>query len=132
VAKAEAENTKVVRKLQFLNNFLIKTAVLQAESRQTEGLQTARLASDFSPREPTGFPNKSIALKHEQTAIPIEVEFRNVKTLRLTVYPPDGRVKVISPIGTSREDIRKFAESKIAWIKKHREKFLNHSNWSSP
>jgi predicted metal-dependent hydrolase len=63
----------------------------------------------------------------EQTAIPIEVEFRNVKTMRLTVYPPDGRVKVISPIGTSREDIRKFAASKITWIRKHRERFLNHS-----
>jgi len=70
---------------------------------------------------------EDIALKQEQTAIPIEVEFRNVKTLRLTVYPPDGRVKVISPIGTSREVIRKFAESKITWIQKHREKFLNHS-----
>ena len=69
----------------------------------------------------------NIALKHEQAAIPIEVEYRKVKTLRLTVYPPDGRVKVVSPIGTSREDIRKFAESKITWIKKHREKFLNHS-----
>jgi hypothetical protein len=46
----------VVRKLQFLNNFL-KIAVLQAESRQTKGLQTARLE-----REPTGFPNKSILL----------------------------------------------------------------------
>jgi len=63
----------------------------------------------------------------EQIAIPIEVEFRNVKTLRLTVYPPDGRVKVIAPVGASREDIRKFAASKIAWIQKHREKFLNHS-----
>jgi len=28
---------RVVRKLQFLNNFPIKIAVLQAESRQTEG-----------------------------------------------------------------------------------------------
>ena len=79
----------------------------------------------------------NIALKQEQTAIPIEVEFRNVKTLRLTVYPPDGRVKIISPVGTSREDIRKFAESKIDWIQKHREKFLNHSNlnqskWNVP
>jgi len=63
----------------------------------------------------------------EQTAIPIEVEFRNVKTIRLTVYPPDGRVKVVSPIGTSREEIRKFTESKITWIQKHREKFINHS-----
>jgi len=59
--------------------------------------------------------------------IPIEVEFRNVKTIRLTVYPPDGRVKVVAPSGTNREDIRKFAASKIDWINKQREKFLNHS-----
>jgi predicted metal-dependent hydrolase len=66
-------------------------------------------------------------VKQEQTAIPVEVEFRNVKTMRLTVYPPDGRVRIIAPVGTNREEIRKFAASKIAWIKKHREKFLNHS-----
>jgi len=63
----------------------------------------------------------------EQTAITVEVEFRNVKTMRLTVYPPDGRVKIVSPLGTKSEDIKKFADSKIAWIQKHREKFLNHS-----
>jgi predicted metal-dependent hydrolase len=70
----------------------------------------------------------NMALKQEQTAIPVEVEFRNVKTLRLTVYPPDGRVKVIAPVGANREDIRKFVSSKIGWIQKNREKFLNHSN----
>ena len=41
---------KVVRKLQFLNNFLIKIAFLQGFARKN-----ARLV-----REPTGFPNKSI------------------------------------------------------------------------
>jgi len=70
---------------------------------------------------------EGITVKQEQTAIPVEVEFRNVKTMRLTVYPPDGRVRIISPLGTNREDIRKFAASKIAWIQKHRERFLNHS-----
>jgi predicted metal-dependent hydrolase len=68
-----------------------------------------------------------MTLKQKQTAIPIEVEFRNVKTMRLTVYPPDGRVRIISPLGANPEDIRKFAASKIDWIQKHREKFLNHS-----
>jgi predicted metal-dependent hydrolase len=63
----------------------------------------------------------------EQNVIPVEVEFRNVKTLRLTVYPPNGRVRIISPLGTKREDIKKFVDSKIAWIQKQREKFLNHS-----
>jgi predicted metal-dependent hydrolase len=63
----------------------------------------------------------------KEATIPIEVEFRNVKTLRLTVYPPDGRVRIIAPVGANREDIRKFATSKIAWIQKQRAKFLNHS-----
>jgi predicted metal-dependent hydrolase len=66
-------------------------------------------------------------LKQEQNAIPVEVEFRNVKTMRLTVYPPDGRVRIIAPVGANREDIRKFAASKIAWIQKQQAKFLNHS-----
>jgi len=73
------------------------------------------------------FFSANMSLKQEQTAIPVEVEFRNVKTLRLTVYPPDGRVRIVSPIGANREDIRKFAESKIAWINKQRERFLSHS-----
>ena len=58
-------------------------------------------------------------------AIPFEVEYRNVKVLRLMVYPPDGRVKVSAPLGTDPEFIRKFAASKITWIKKQRDKFLN-------
>jgi len=70
---------------------------------------------------------EGMAVKQEQTAIPVEVEFRNVKTLRLTVYPPDGRVRIIAPFRANREDIRKFAASKIAWINKQRAKFINHS-----
>jgi predicted metal-dependent hydrolase len=70
---------------------------------------------------------KEMNYNFETASIPIEVEFRNVKTLRLTVYPPDGRVRIISPMGANREDIKKFAVSKIAWIQKQREKFLNHS-----
>jgi len=68
-----------------------------------------------------------MTVKQEQTAIPVEVEFRNVKTLRLTVYPPDGRVRIIAPVRANREDIKKFAESKIDWIQKQRAKFINHS-----
>jgi len=70
---------------------------------------------------------EGMTAKQEQSAIPVEVEFRNVKTMRLTVYPPDGRVRIIAPIGANSEYIRKFAASKIAWIKKQRAKFINHS-----
>ena len=67
----------------------------------------------------------------ELASIPFEVEYRNVKTLRLTVYPPDGRVRIAAPPGTTPEFIRNFAVSKIKWIEKHRERFLNHSKLTS-
>jgi predicted metal-dependent hydrolase len=62
----------------------------------------------------------------ELAAIPFEVEFRNVKVLRLTVYP-DGRAMIAAPPGTETVFIKNFASSKIKWVEKHRETLLNHS-----
>ena len=47
--------------------------------------------------------------------------------MRLTVYPPDGRVKITAPFGTDNGTINKFAVSKIAWIEKYRQRFMNQS-----
>jgi len=60
-------------------------------------------------------------------SIPIEVEFRNVKTIRVTVYPPDGRVRIAAPPRTAADVIGRFAASKIKWIEKHRKKLQNNS-----
>jgi len=60
-------------------------------------------------------------------AITVEVEFRNVKAMRLTVHPPDGRVRIAAPPGTPPENIKRFAASKIQWIEKHRTRFLNNA-----
>ena len=65
-------------------------------------------------------------------AIPCEAEYKNVKTMRLTVYPPDGRVRITAPSGTAPEIIKKFAASKIEWIEKHRQRFLNNSKVTGP
>ena len=65
-------------------------------------------------------------------AVPFEVEYRNTKTLRLMVYPPDGRVKVSAPLGTEPEFIRKFVASKIDWVIKQREKFRNQPAGTRP
>jgi hypothetical protein len=65
-------------------------------------------------------------------ALQVEIEYKNVKTMRLTVYPPDGRVKITAPLGTVHESIKKFADSKIDWIKKHRQKFMSHSKLTGP
>ncbi|MCL2318525.1 MAG: M48 family metallopeptidase [Treponema sp.] len=78
----------------------------------------------------------------EMAAIPFEVEYRPVKAMRLTVYPPDarstevhrtgGRVRIAAPPGTAPDMIKKFAASKIKWIEKHRARFLSQSKLTSP
>jgi predicted metal-dependent hydrolase len=55
--------------------------------------------------------------------IRIEVAYKRVKNLRLTVYPPDGRVRISAPLHTDAEYIRNFAVSKLEWIEKHRAKY---------
>ena len=72
------------------------------------------------------------AYTFELASFRVETEYRNVKTLRLTVYPPDGRVKIAAPPGTARETVEAFAASKIKWIDKHRKKFLNNRAGAGP
>jgi predicted metal-dependent hydrolase len=55
--------------------------------------------------------------------IRIEVIYKRVKQLRLTVYPPDGRVCISAPLQTSADYIRDFALSKLPWIEKHRAQY---------
>jgi predicted metal-dependent hydrolase len=49
-----------------------------------------------------------------------------MKNMRITVYPPDGRVLASVPLNTAPELIRSFALSKLPWIEKYREKFRNN------
>jgi predicted metal-dependent hydrolase len=48
----------------------------------------------------------------------IEVTYKPIKNLRLTVYPPDGRIKVSAPQSMTADFIRHFAASRMAWIEK--------------
>jgi predicted metal-dependent hydrolase len=59
--------------------------------------------------------------------VPIEVAYKPVKNIRLTVYPPDGRVQVSAPLRTDPDFIRNFAVSRQGWIEKCRAKFRRHS-----
>lgn len=56
--------------------------------------------------------------------IPIEVLRKNIKHLHLGVFPPEGRVRVSAPLRFSDETVRLFAVSRIAWIKKQKQKFV--------
>jgi predicted metal-dependent hydrolase len=51
--------------------------------------------------------------------IRIEVEHKRVKTMRITVYPPDGRVKITAPLSAGSQMIRDFVLDRRDWIKKH-------------
>lgn len=57
----------------------------------------------------------------------VEINFKPVKNIRITVYPPDGRVCVSAPPDTAREAIKRFAASKMQWIKKTRERIIRLS-----
>lgn len=53
----------------------------------------------------------------------IDVVRKNIKNLHLAVYPPEGRIRIATPLNVTDEAVRLFAISKMAWIKKNQEKF---------
>ena len=57
--------------------------------------------------------------------IEIEVQKKKIKNLNLSVMSPEGIVRVSAPNRMSDIEIRNFVMTKIAWIKKHQEKFKN-------
>jgi predicted metal-dependent hydrolase len=57
--------------------------------------------------------------------IEIEVAKKNIKNVYLSVYPPNGQVKISAPKKMTDDDIRLFVMSKVPWIKKQQRKFKN-------
>lgn len=55
--------------------------------------------------------------------IEIEVVRKDIKNMHLAVYPPNGRVRIASPLRMGNESLRLFAISKLSWIKKQQKKF---------
>lgn len=53
----------------------------------------------------------------------IELIRKPVKRLRLTVYAPDGRVRVTAPLRMPEATIRAFVSARQAWIQKHQTRF---------
>ncbi len=47
----------------------------------------------------------------------IEVEWKNIKNIHLTVYPPDARVHISAPKSMSIHAVKLFAIDKLGWIK---------------
>jgi predicted metal-dependent hydrolase len=54
--------------------------------------------------------------------IPVEVSFKDIKNVHLSVHPPTGRVRVSAPTRMTLDTIRVFAISKLGWIKQQQRK----------
>ncbi|HRS22356.1 MAG TPA: DUF45 domain-containing protein, partial [Clostridia bacterium] len=62
--------------------------------------------------------------------ITIDIVRKDIKNLHLAVYPPDGRVRIASPLKMDDEAVRLFAISKMGWIKKQKQKFTDQERQS--
>lgn len=54
--------------------------------------------------------------------IAIEVSFKDIKNLHLSVHPPKGRVTISAPRRFDLQTIKVYAATKLGWIKKQRAK----------
>ncbi|MEC4747169.1 SprT family zinc-dependent metalloprotease [Methylomicrobium sp. Wu6] len=54
----------------------------------------------------------------------VDVTFKDIKNIHLSVYPPDGKVRISAPARMNLDTVRVFAISKLGWIKQQQEKLL--------
>jgi len=54
--------------------------------------------------------------------IAADVVLKDIKNVHLSVYPPDGRVRISAPSRMKLDTIRVFALSKLPWIKQQQKK----------
>lgn len=52
----------------------------------------------------------------------VDVAFKDIKNIHLSVYPPNGRVHISAPAWMNLDAIRVFAISKLGWIKQQQQK----------
>jgi len=53
----------------------------------------------------------------------VDVHRKDIKNLHLSVYPPDGKVRVAAPLHIDDKAVRLFVISKLGWIKKQQREF---------
>jgi predicted metal-dependent hydrolase len=54
--------------------------------------------------------------------ISVDVEFKDIKNIHLSVYPPTGRVRIAAPQRMQLDTVRVFAISKLDWIRRQQTK----------
>src|SRR5215211_8903219 len=76
-------------------------------------------SSAFSRSSSSSMNTKQI----EVGGISVDVVFKDIKNVHLSVHPPTGRVRISAPARMKLDTLRVYAISKIDWIKKHQKKF---------
>ncbi|MGI8538416.1 MAG: M48 family metallopeptidase [Rubrobacteraceae bacterium] len=66
----------------------------------------------------------------EVGGIPVEVVRKKIKNLHISVYPPDGRVKVSAPERFGEESVRLAVASKLTWIRRKQKAFAEQPRQS--
>ena len=56
------------------------------------------------------------------SGIEMTAEKKQIKNMYIRIIPPDGKVRITVPMSATEDAIRMFAVSRIAWIKKQRQK----------
>ena len=57
----------------------------------------------------------------------IDVTYKDIKNVHLSVYPPNGRVRVSAPLRLDLDTIRIFAISRLNWIRKQQAKLTEQT-----
>ena len=64
------------------------------------------------------------------SGIKVEVVRKDIKNLHLGVYPPNGRVRVATPLVISDEAVRLAVIDKLGWIRRQKAKFAEQPRQS--
>lgn len=62
----------------------------------------------------------------EHAGLEVEVVTKRVKRLTLRVYPPDGRVRLTAPVGTTRRDLERMIAEHAGWISDQQRRYRVH------
>jgi len=46
-----------------------------------------------------------------------EIEWKAIKNVHLTIYPPDARIHVSAPLAMTEDAVRLFLITKLPWIR---------------
>ncbi len=63
-----------------------------------------------------------MAARIDLGGIAVDVVFKDIKNVHLSVYPPTGQVRISAPARMNLDTIRIFAISKLGWIKRQQRK----------